>query len=94
MPSLRAWELHQRILAIVGTLAFLLVALLLGSSRGEGLDGLGAALAGVALAFATVAYLAVSTILANLAKDRRGIVCAHVATPFVMAVLGALLFGR
>lgn len=93
MPSLPAWELHQRILAIVGTLAFLLVALLLLGSRGQGLDGLGPALAGVALAFVTVAYLAVSTVLANLAKDRRGIVLAHVATPFVLAAVGALLFG-
>ena len=93
-PSLSKWELHNKILVVVGTLAGILVALLLLGSRGRGLDGLGSALAGISLAFVTVAYLAVSTILANLAKDRRGVVVAHVASPFLMAALGALLFGR
>jgi hypothetical protein len=93
-PPLSKSELHNRILGIVGTVAGLLVAVLLLDSRGGGIDGLGSALAGISIAFATVAYLAVSTILADLATDRRGVVLAHVASPFIMAALGALLFGR
>ena len=82
------WNLHHRIIAVVGTFAALLFFILVLDSQGRrGLDGLGSGLAAVGIAVGTVVYLAVTTIVVDFVKRRRDVWIVHLVSPFVLAAM-------
>ncbi len=85
------WGLHATVLAIVGAFVALVVAVLFSAGRGPGLDGLGAALAGVSLVIAFALYAVVSTVIVALVRNRRDVAQAHALTLGGFLIVVALM---
>jgi len=81
------------VLALVGLVVALAVAVLWSSSHGRGLEGLGEALAGVGLVFGYVLHTALTTVIVALARDRSGVAVAHLASP-ALVLLCCLVWCR
>lgn len=88
-PSLRS--LHRTILLIVALVAGVLATVMIVEDAVDHARTHWGLFGAIILAVGTVLYAAVSSILVGLARDRRGVVFAHIATPIVIATLGALL---
>jgi hypothetical protein len=90
MGPLMHRALHRRILVVLGAVIAVMIAMLLIGSREPGLHRLVAVVGSIALAGGFMLYAAVSSILVGFTVTRRGLVLAHVASPFVIAALAAL----
>lgn len=81
------WLLHFKVLGVIAVVVGAVAVMLLSSSHGRGLDGLGVALAGGFLLLGLVAHAVLSTIVVALSADRRGVAFAHMAAPLVFVLV-------
>jgi uncharacterized protein YacL len=84
------WKLHRRILAVLGIVVGLLIAILLTGLAHPGLDRLVAVAGTIMLVLGYGVHAALSTVFASFANSRRGVVFAHLASPAALVALGAL----